>query len=468
MASSINRPGRLSAELAWCSVATACVTAFGLWLWTAAVITPWWVDYLVAVLPLCAVLFLIRIAYPSGASYLFSAGFWLSTTIFFYILLKSADLIFHDVDLDGVNEVIWAVSLFALAYVISYKKVQTVLVARAATRAAGPDAFVPEKSRIWLLVVFGMFKLFGVFLSAGVGGNALEVSAATQNNGAAYLYKIPMASNAILLFFLFDALKNNRGKGMAFIAIGIFLIEAVIATNRLSLVMATLWTAFLYHRYRKPIRLGTVTLIGLPLVFIVVLLGYARNIEVGSLDAYAEAFSFLMENPVLLSDLFMSRMDMLPEMVEAFALYHGNELPSLYGSSYVYTFLHAVPRNIWEAKPLLTAALVTAQTHPGAFADGVNIFPSVIVEALINLSWIGIALAGALVGMLAAGYEKALYSDRAIPTTWALASFTFPMALFNEGFHSNFSANLMYVTALMFVMLMVFTKLGIVKLRRTV
>jgi oligosaccharide repeat unit polymerase len=314
--------------------------------------------------------------------------------------------------------------------------------------------------------VFVAFKIFGIVLAFGVGGNALEVAAATQNNGAAYLYKIPLAANAIFLLIMFDSFKNKHGWIIAGIAASIFLIEAVIATSRLSIVMAALWAAFLYHRYKKPIKIGTVALIGSPLVVVIALFGYARNIEVGSWDAYIEAFSVLSNNPALLSELFLSRLDMLPEMVRGVALYKKSALPTLGGGSYIYMFLHAVPRNIWESKPLLTAALITSITHPGAFEDGVNIFPSIIIESLINFGWVGISVIGCAVGALCASYEKILYSDRAIPTTWALTFFTFPMGLFNEGFHSNFTANLLYTTALIFLIIKILEWSKILKYER--
>lgn len=458
-----HRPPQL---LTWGATVIVCCAALGLWIWSAAAPVPWWVDYLIAVLPLCATLFLIRLAYPSGDRYLFSTGFWISTTIVFYILLKSFDLILHDVEFDGINLAIWSVTIFTFPYVVLYKRYQVTLRQRAVV--ARTDAFIPASSRVWLLVVFSAFKLFGVFLAAGTSGDVLEVAAATQNNGAAYLYKIPLAANAIFLLILFDTFRNNANRGTALVATTIFLVEAIVTTNRLAIVMAVLWGVFLYHRYRKPFRLRTVALIGVPLVFIVVLFGYARNIEVGSFDAYLQAIAALSDNPVLLSDLFMGRLDMLPEMVKGIELYQTNALPSLNGGSYVYMFLHAVPRNVWESKPLLTAALVTSQTHPGAFADGVNIFPSIVVESLLNFGWAGIVIVGAVLGWLAAWYENALYSDRAIPTTWALSLLTFPMGLFNEGFHSNFSANVLYLTVLMFVIFKCLVWFGIIKMRRTV
>lgn len=99
-----------------------------------------------------------------------------------------------------------------------------------------------------------------------------------------------------------------------------YLVEALMFTGRLSLVMLVLWTSFLYHHYRHPISQGLVALIGTKLVIVVVLLGYARDIEVGSAAAYVGSASALVEDPTLLSDLFLRGMDMLPHMVLALDL----------------------------------------------------------------------------------------------------------------------------------------------------
>jgi len=443
----------LSSSVALGIALLTCVGACLLTLWNASVSTPAWVDYIVAILPLLGALALVRSGYQSNAAYLFSTGFWLSTTVVFYVLLKSFSLIAKDEDIDNLNTTIWAVTLFLFPFVFGYVSAKTAFVKKMTPSRQKADVSITPRSRFWLFGIFLGFKVFGMVLMLGTGGNVLEVAAATQNNGAAYLYKIPLAANAIFLLIMFDSFKSNRGWGIAALTTGVFLLEAIIATSRLSIVMAVLWAAFLYHRYRKPIKITTVAMIGVPLIVVIALFGYARNIEVGSWQAYLEAFSVLSADPVLLSDLFLARLDMLPEMSQAITLYDAGVLPSLDGGSYIYMFLHAVPRNIWESKPLLTAALLTSITHPGAFEDGVNIFPSIIIEALINFGWIGIIFIGSVVGVLCTLYEKALYSDRAIPTTWALTFFTFPMGLFNEGFHSNFTGNLLYTTGVIFVIL---------------
>jgi oligosaccharide repeat unit polymerase len=458
----------LTRGVAFGLVLFTCVGALVLGLWDASVSTPWWVEYATAILPLVGALALVRCVYPSNAAYLFSAGFWLSTTVLFYVLLKSVDLIVQDEDLDRLNSTIWAVSLFMFPSVLGYRWANGHIAKKAVAALPKPDVFLTPQSRVWLLAVFVAFKVFGMALVLSASGNVLEVAAATQNNGAAYLYKIPLAANAIFLLIMFDSFRNRRGWGITALAAGIFLVEAVISTSRLSIVMAVLWAAFLYHRYYKPIKISTVALIGAPLVIVIALFGYARNIEVGSWEAYLEAFSVLSANPALLSDLFLARLDMLPEMTRGLTLYENGNLPSLAGGSYIYMFLHAVPRNIWESKPLLTAALLTSITHPGAFEDGVNIFPSIVIEALINFGWPGILLIGAVVGALCARYENALYSDRAIPTTWALTFFTFPMGLFNEGFHSNFTGNLLYTTAVIFLLLKSLVWFKVLKIERTV
>lgn len=468
VSSAISPPSNIySRTFALIVLVTTCVGASILALWDASVATPWWVEYAVAMLPLIGGLALIRYAYPSNAAYLFSTGFWLSTTVIFYILLKSLNLLAQEENVDRMNATIWAVTLFLFPFVLGYHVSSGSIFRKSPIAEPAPDVVMTSSSRFWLLAVFVAFKLFGVALSLSASGNVLEVAAATQNNGAAYLYKIPLAANALFLLILFDSFKNKQGWRIAAIAAAIFLVEAIIATSRLSIVMAALWTAFLYHRYHKPIKILTVAMIGIPLVVVIALFGYARNIGVGSWEAYLEAFSVLSANPALLSDLFLARLDMLPEMMEGMTLYDNGNLPSLSGGSYIYMFLHAVPRNIWESKPLLTAALITSITHPGAFEDGVNIFPSIIIESLINFGWPGIMLIGLVVGLLCAKYEKALYSGRAIPTTWALTFFTFPMGLFNEGFHSNFTGNLLYTTAVILFILKSLVWFKVLKVERS-
>lgn len=424
----------------------ALILQFVLLIWNTPDIT----GYGITLLCLCSSLMVVRALYPDAKRFLFSTGFWLVVTVLFYMVLKSIDAWSKDLVSDTLVEVLWLTIGFLMAYCVAFAWTGRAA-ARAAARPPRASAIIPPGGEWLLLVIFAGFKLLGVVLMAvlGGGGDQLEVLAVTQNAGASYIFKIPQAGNVIFLGLLFHSFKNNRGWTVTGIALALYLGEAVLSTSRLAIVMLVLWITFLYHRYRRPIPIFRFALISAPLVLVVVLFGYARNIEVGSAGAYAEAIQVLTEQPSLITDLFMARMDLLPEMVLGLDLYKNDTLQSLNGASYVYAFLHSIPRNLWEAKPPLTAALLTAETHPIAFADGVNIFPSLIIEGVLNFSYAGVLLTGLLTGYLARQFERIMDSEHLAATAWTLAAFTFPMGLFNEGVHSNFTGNLLYMTALM-------------------
>lgn len=433
-------------------------------IWHNQIIT----DYGISLVSLGSSLFLVRALYPNNASFIFSTGFWLAVTIFFYFVLKSVEIWSKGLITPLIVEALWLCMLFLIVYCIVYVLTDArVRRIKAAPMLPAAEIVIRPGARWVMFAIFVAFKLLGIamFAAAG-GGNVLELSAATQNAGAAYLYRIPTVGNIVLLALMYDSFKNRRGWGATLIALTIFIVDAVLSTNRLSLVMAVIWSAFLYHRYRHPISLVKVALIGAPLVLVVTLFGYARNLEVGSVDAYLEAATVLINQPGLIIGLFMNRMDMLPALAIALDLHGEGVLGNMNGASYLYAFLHFVPRNLWESKPLLTAALATSEIYPGAFADGVNIFPSIILEGILNFSYFGIVLSGALVAVLCRQLERAVQADRLVPSVWALSLLTFPMALFNEGFHSNFTGTVIYMTALTVLLYTGLRIFGVLQRRR--
>jgi hypothetical protein len=415
---------------------------------------------------LCSTIFMVRALYLKSERFMFSPTFWVLVTVFFYFVLKSVDWWSKDLITPTLVEAIWLCALFLVAYAIVYALMDARL-RYAAPRSHREQVIAPGAP--WaLFAVYAAFKLLGVALFASAGGsNALEVAAVTQNGGAAYLYRLPAIGNILFLALLFNSFKNNRNWNVTKLALILYLLEAMLTTNRLALIMVVMWWTFLYHRYRHPISMLRMTLIGLPLLVILVLFGYARNIEVGSFTAYLNAASALAEQPTLISDLFMQRMDMLPQFVESLDILRAGVLPELNGASYLYAFLHAVPRSVWEAKPLLTAALATSETHPGAFAAGVNIFPSILFEGMMNLSYAGVILSATLLAFFSRQLERAVEADRLVPSVWALSMLTFPMALFNEGFHSNFTGNFLYVTVLTALLYQALKSVGLIKRRRS-
>ena len=165
------------------------------------------------------------------------------------------------------------------------------------------------------------------------------------------------------------------------------------------------------------------------------------------------AMNLCVKDMGLVYKLFLSRMDMLPQMIVAFQMNDQGSLKKMYGLSYIYAFLHAIPRPLWPDKPLLTAAYLTSQTYPGAFKDGVNIYPSIMVESFMNFSWFGVPLIGLLVAKLTSWYETFLYSGKPYMQAFGLVNLTFPMGLFNEGIHSNNFASIIYCGVLYFLWL---------------
>lgn len=389
-------------------------------------------------------------------------------TVLFYIVLKSIDIWLNEEINNTLVQVLWLAIIFISSYCIAFAWTGH-FVSRKNATSVHERVIIPVSGEWLLLSIYLIFKCFGIILLVSVGGGTyLESVSATQNAGASYIFNLPKVGNVILLGLLLYSLKNKRGYTATTTAVILYLSEAILSTNRLAIVMLVLWSLVLYHRYRRPIRLMFLSLISVPLILVVVILGYARNLELGSLDAYKEAVQIIMENPAFITRLFMSRFDMLPQMVAGLDLFRSGQLESLNGASYIYAFLHAIPRNIWEAKPPLTSALLTAESHPGAFADGVLLFPSLIIESVLNFYYLGPMLIGLLTGFLSRQFERAFNSEQLAPSLWALSAFTFPMTLFNEGIHSNFTGQLLYSTVLMMLLYKGLLILGAIKRLRII
>lgn len=425
-------------------------------------------SYGVTLVCLCASMIAVRSLYANSRLFLFSTGFWLVVTVFFYIVLKSIEIWAGGELSNTLLEILWLTTSFLLAYCIAFAWTDRSLRRKTADTVLG-RVVIPIGREWFLLTIYAGFKVLGFLLIATIGdATYLDTASATQNAGASYIYNIPKVGNVILLGLLLYSFKNKRGYTATTAGVILYLSEAILSTNRLAIVMLVLWSLVLYHRYRRAIPLMFLSLISVPLILVVVILGYARNLELGSLDAYKEAVQIIMENPALITNLFMSRLDMLPQMVAGLDLFRSGQLESLNGASYIYAFLHAIPRNIWEAKPPLTSALLTAELHPGAFADGVLLFPSLIIESVLNFYYLGPMLIGLLTGFLSRQFERAFNSEQLAPSLWALSALTFPMTLFNEGVHSNFTGQLLYSTVLMMLLYKGLLILGAIKRQRII
>lgn len=391
--------------------------------------------------------------YANSRLFLFSAGFWLSVDIVFYILLKSFELISND-DTQGLLAPLVSVYVFMCGYIAARHFCPPL---RVLSRVSLPD-ITPRQWRAlygWALGTVIFFKAFGfIALSlSGAGSTALDASLATQNEGAAYLFRIGALANAAYVVLLVAAYRNRRFVKTSAVLTALLILDAAASAQRSAIVLTVLSNVFLMHVYVRRVKLWELLVLAPPLVFVLAFFGYVRDIEIGSLVVYADALGLFADDAGLVFSLFMARMDMLPQMVQAFAAAEVGQLQLLYGASYLYELLHAIPRPLWPGKPPLTAAYVTDMTAPGAFAAGVNLYCSIMVEGFINFRWPGVALSGALVALVARGYEALLYSSRIHLQALAVSMLSLPMGLVNEGFHSNHVASLLYVGALYFLWL---------------
>ena len=406
-----------------------------------------------AIVPL---LIIIGGHYPTSRAWLFSTGFWLAVAVGFYVVLKALAMIG-----DGEGAIIAAplagTVVFLAGAALSFR--MPLAVHRDGQRPA--RHYQLSSGGIWIVAaLFVTFEAFGVALSRLAGGSTvLEISNATQNGGAGYLFRIPLLANAFYLIILDNAYRGRRNIGLAVVATAALLLAAIAGSSRFQIIILTLWNLYFYNRFVRPLSIVWLAILAPLLAFVVVLFGYVRNIGVGDLGVLIDALGYFRDHTSAIVELFMARLDMLPQMAKGFALYAAGQAPHLDGMSYLYALVHAIPRSVWPDKPLLTAALLTAITDPGPFADGVLFYPSIVVEALFNLGWAGIFVVGVAVGALARGFDAALNSPTLLVSTWALMSFTFPLGLFDEGFHSNYVGNIIYVTALFAV--------GVVLLRLT-
>lgn len=395
-------------------------------------------------LAIISLLTLIAAQYASAREWLFSSGFWIAVTVGFYIILKAITIIVAD-EVETIVAPLGGTALFLAGYAVS---------CWTSRRSITPSPHSGRRLRlaeggVWVVAaLFAAFQLLGLALAAQSGATVLEVSNATQNGGAAFFYRLPLISNAFFLIVLDTAYRLRRHYWLALLMTLVIVGTAVLSSNRSQILIVILWNMYFYNRYIQPLNIAWLALLSPPMVFVIVLFGYVRNIGVGDISVVVDALSYFQGNKEAIVDLFMARLDMLPQMGKGFDLYAADLAPQLNGSSYINSFLHLVPRSIWPDKPPLTAALLTAITDPGPFADGVLFYPSVVVEALFNFGWAGILLAGVATGALARSFDALLSGSSLVLSTWVLLFFTFPMGLFNEGFHSNFTGGVLYMTAL--------------------
>ncbi len=395
------------------------------------------------------------VAAKTGSSYrfTFSTAFWLCITYVFYFLLKAIDS-YEYIAPDPMRLALLSSLTFLVGYYIGQFiwPTQSILRVRPTPGMSGTEPLY-----YWLLSSYVFFKLLGIAImvsAGGGGGSALEVAQSTQNAGASYLFMIPKLATIIYFIVILLAYKHGIYRKTAFFLTIFILLEAIAGAARFTIATTVLIHLLLCHLYVRPVRLIYIAALGPLLALVVVFFGIVRDIQLGSIDAYIETFNGLVENSDTIFKLFMNRMDMLPQMAAAFDLDVQGKLKFEGGMSYIYSFLHAIPRNIWPEKPPLTAAYLTELVQPDVFADGVNIYPSVMLEAYINFFWPGTVLVGTILAGLSSLYERALLRGSLRSQALALLAFTFPMQIINEGFHSNVLGVFIYLALLYAVWLL--------------
>ncbi|CAN5451684.1 hypothetical protein BH09PSE5_BH09PSE5_43640 [soil metagenome] len=395
-------------------------------------------------------IFVVAAQYGTSRLFMFSGGFWLSVNIVFYILLKTVELVMNDLSA-GLMPALVSVYLFMVAYIVGIALCKPL---RPAVKRDYSAVTAGEWKALyrWALGAFILFKLFTVVAMRGAEGTtALDASLATQNDGAAYFYRIGNLAGFWYLFLIIVSYRNRIFVRTSMFLTAYLILDAVVGAARSAIVLLVLAHLFLMHIYVRPVKLWQLLTISPVLLFVIAFFGYVRDIEIGSSVVYLDAFTLFRENYDLVFTLFMQRMDMLPQMVKAFVLAEAGELKMIYGASYLYEILHTVPRSLWPGKPPLTAAYLTELTEPGAFAAGVNLYSSVMVEGYINFAWAGVAVSGLLVALVTRWYERLIYNGQLYLQVLAVSALSFPMGLINEGFHSNYLAGQLYGVALFFL-----------------
>jgi len=316
---------------------------------------------------------------------------------------------------------------------------------------------------IFIVIVTRILELFAIKLFVGEQYSALEYSAASQNMGMAYLFKFFAVGRFAYLALLCFSYKERKYLKMAFFATLMQIFFAVQDANRAWIIIVIMINFFMYDKYVKKVNYAYCIFVVPVFVFIISFFGYVRDFEVGGLDFYLDTLGIFFQNIDLALMLFMNRMDILPTLTSAADCYFLDKFDFLYGSSYLNSILHFVPRSIWSDKPLLTAAYVTSITNPGAFSDGVNYYCTVFWEGFLNLFYLGPILSGFLVGALSRYYDRLMQSSGNGSVFVYVIFFTFPMGLVNEGFHSNYIGGVIYNLFLLFFLLFLFKKSGLVR-----
>lgn len=375
-------------------------------------------------------------------NFTFSSGFWLVVNILLYIVVKSFYL--ENDELLVFFRFYPYIILFFLAFVggLSFT-----MPSRTRLFIPLPELYPTKRKLLRLILIFFIIKLLSYILRrifAGSADTTLEVVAQTQNQGMSYLFNISLIGNFVFYMILYVAYAYRKWQKAAVLMSVIFVIDCILSASRTQIVIFLLANCFFYDKYIQKIKFVYLLILTPVIIFIISFFGMVRNIEIGDMHTYLSVFSDFSDDTGLILDLFIKRLDMLPVMLNAYSDLQAGHIKHLYGLSYLYMFLHAIPRNIWPGKPMLSAALITSEVSPDLFSAGINLYCSVIIEAMMNFGLFGVVLSGFVIGRLGRMFDRFKDSRNGYKVLVYIVFFTFPMGLFNEGFHSNYISVMLY------------------------
>lgn len=402
----------------------------------------------------------------SKKNFLFSTNFWFLVVVDFYFLLKSLEMYLYHLNDAYYYRTLLEVIIFSFFFLLGYFfNVKNSLSKR---------EIVIKKERLFLIIII-LANVLGMILSEILlrifGGNTSDLITNvqnTQNAGVTYFFRMLaffQSGNNLLIVFGIALKKFNKSYK---ILLALLFLNNIITASRSGIIFLIFTLMYLTYKYKKKYSLLLPILLVPFLIFIVAFFGIVRNGNIGDYEFYLTTFDYMMKNKRFVFSIFMNRMDLLPMMVEAVKKIDEAEISLLFGKSYVYMFLHSIPRSLWSAKPLLTSTKITKIVYPNLYRDGVSVYSSIIVEGYMNLKTVGVIISGVVSGILSRYVNKFHQSKNILSTYIYLALFTFPMGLINEGFHSNYFSGLIITMFLLYIYIYILIKLRIIEIKKLV
>ena len=446
---------------------TSLCAALGVFLLVYVSGHPWLNGNMLALLDasIVATLFFHYTYFYHRQPYVFSSSFWVAAFAGFYFVLKSFE--FADSDTTYIEIALAYCLLFLFAYTAGYAASNWIKFSK-----HGGQEIIVLRERKFLYACFAIFvgmRLAGFLLVRWAVGDSytqLDLAVQTQNQGMAYLFKILEIGRLAFWSMAAYCFVTRRHFPILGAAALIVLADAVSNASRSTVIFLVLGLLFLYGRFIRRVPYVLLAALLPLLITVVAFFGYVRNIDVGNAAVYTEAVRYFSENPDFVWQLFMQRMDLLPSIAQLLEMRDVGNPEFFWGSSYINAFLHIVPRTLWPEKAPLSAAYMSMQVAPGAFAEGVNLYPSVFMEGYLNFGLAGVVLSGIMVGLLSRMYDRWMRSRSFFRLLLYLAFFTFPLGLLDEGVHSNYFADVLYTATLLTIMLSLFRASGIVRWTR--